>query len=403
MADNSLIVVLRSGLPALPKIKLWPLPPRTMASVLAIRNLVHDRVRFVVTIVGVVFAVVLINTQLGLFLGFARTTSGIITHSGADLWLMAPGTSNVDQAVPIAERRVTQALAIPGVLRAKSYNVEFARFKKPDGSAESTIIVGFDLTDGLGRPWELAAGDIRDLRRPDTIMIDELYRTKLGVTHIGQVVEINGIRARVVGFTRGVRSFTQSPYVFTSAKNAITYGGMRKDQTKFALIEVADDADVSDVRQQLQDRISDVEVLTTGAFALRTETYWMFTTGAGLALLVAAIMGGIVGVVVVSQTLYATTIDHLPEFATLRAMGAPARFIYRVIVVQAIASGFLGYLVGLAISLVIVTVARRVDPVIVLPWQLVAAMLVVTLLMCSGAAMLSISKVTRLDPTAVFK
>lgn len=378
-------------------------PASTMVGILAIRNLVHDRVRFIVTIVGVVFAVVLVNTQLGLFLGFARTTSGIITHAGADIWLMAPGTTNVDQAVPIAERKVTQALAVPGVSRAESYVVEFARFKKPDGSAESTIVVGFDPAAGLGGPWNVAVDEIQDLRRPDAIMVDELYRGKLGVTHVGQVVEINGFRARVVGFTRGIRSFTQSPYVFTSAKNALNYGGMRQDQTKFVLIDVADDADVSEVRDLLRERVSNIEALTTATFSRRTEAYWMFTTGAGLALLVAAAMGLIVGIVVVSQTLYATTIDHLPEFATLRAIGAPRQFIYRVIVFQAIASGLFGFAIGTAISLIIVTVARNVDPVIVLPWQLAVAMLAVTLLMCSSAAVLSINKVMRLDPTAVFK
>ncbi len=378
-------------------------PPISMLDTLAIRNLIHDRVRLGVTIVGIVFAIVLMNIQLGLLLGFIRTTSGIISHSGVDLWIMAPGTTNVDQAIPIAKRKVTQALAVPGVAQAAEYIVEFVHVKKPDGSAESALIVGFDPTAGFGGPWQVVTGDSEALRRPNAVMIDELYQEKLGVSNPGQVIEINGIRARVVGFTRGVRSFTQSPYVFTSAKNARDYAGLRKDYTKFVLVKLQAGTRIADVRQMLEARVPDAEVLGTSEFAHRTAFYWMFTTGAGASLLIAAVLGLLVGIVVVSQTLYATTMEHLPEFGTLRAIGAPSRFVYGVIVRQAIVSGLIGYAIALTISLVLLIAARSSGPAILLPWQLAMAMLLLTLVMCVGAAMISIKKVIRLEPSVVFK
>src|SRR2546421_4224219 len=208
----------------------------TMSSVLALRNLVHDRVRLVTTLVGIVFAVVLINIQVGLFLGFAKTASGLIDHSGADLWITPLGTRDVDQVEPMSDRRLYQALAVSGVGRASGLNVEFAYFKRPDGGTESALIVGFDLATGFGGPWNVTEGDVRSLRFPDTIIIDEFYREKLGVAYLGQVVEISGHRARGVGFTQGIRSFTQSPYVFASTRTALNYSRIQQNQTNYVLV-----------------------------------------------------------------------------------------------------------------------------------------------------------------------
>jgi putative ABC transport system permease protein len=374
-----------------------------MSGILAVRNLVHDRVRLVVTLVGIVFAVVLINVQLGLFIGFARTTSSLVDRAGADLWIMAPGTRDVDQSTAISERKLFQAIAVPGVSKAAKEIVEFAFFKKPDGGTESVLVVGFDPDVGLGGPWHVVEGDVRNLRFAGTVMIDELYREKLGITHLGQTVEIGGREAKIVGFTRGIRSFTQSPYVFASNSTALEYARIRPDQTKYVLVKLVDGANLEAMRASLKQHLADVEVLTAAEFSHLTQIYWMFTTGAGLALLIAAAMGLIVGVVVVSQTLYATTVDHLAEFGTLRAIGASNRYIYGVITRQAILSALAGYVLGLLVSLGIVAASHDAGPAILLPPDLAIGMLALTVAMCVAAAMISIKKVMRLDPGMVFR
>src|SRR5262249_28922294 len=109
---------------------------------LAWRNLFHDRVRLVVTLTGIVFAIVLIVVQVGLFLGFTQTTSVIIDHSGVDLWISASGLRNFDSAAPIPESKFHQALATPGVGRAVKTIVDFSAWKRPDGGQESVQIIG---------------------------------------------------------------------------------------------------------------------------------------------------------------------------------------------------------------------------------------------------------------------
>jgi putative ABC transport system permease protein len=374
-----------------------------MTLTLAIRNLIHDRVRLVVTLTGVAFAVVLITTELGLFLGFAATTSALIDRSQADIWIVPKGTRNVDQTPPMSERRRYQALSTAGVASAELFVTEFVRWQKPDGGVETVLVVGFEPDGTLAGPWNVVAGNVADLKRPGTIFVDELYADKLAVSALGQIIEVHGKRARVIGLTSGIRSFTQSPYVFASLKSSRDYAQMRSDQTKHVLVKLVRGANVEMVKADLAARLQGVDVYTKDEFSARTRFYWMFTTGAGLALLVASFVGLIVGFVVVAQTLYATTVDHIREFGTLRAIGAGRRYINGVVVKQALMSAIAGYTIGMALFLFARYVAGSAAPEIALPWLLALLIAMLTVAMCVGAALVCIRKVMKLDPAMVFK
>ena len=370
---------------------------------LAQRNLFHDKVRLTVTLTGIVFSVVLIVVQLGLFFGFTTATSNLIDHSGADLWITSKNVPYVEQGVAFSERKLNQVRAVPGVADAQKIIAHWTQWKRHDGGEDSVQIVGINVDDSFERPWNLVQGRSEDLKSPDAIILDELYKQKLGVTRVGEVFEIGGHRARVVGFTRGIRSFTTSPYVFTTFKNAQNYTGTREDQTMFILVKVAPGASLEQVRRRLLDHIKDVEVFTTAEFSHMTTFYWMFTTGAGVAVLIAAVLGLVVGFVVVAQTIYATTMDHIREYGTLKAMGAPNSYVYKVIMKQAAISAVIGYALGMIVSGFVVHASQAGGAAILMPPSMAGGMFFVTLLMCVGAALVSINKVTRIDPAMVFK
>lgn len=370
---------------------------------LAQRNLFHDKVRLTVTLTGIVFSVVLIVVQLGLFLGFTTATSNLIDHSGADLWVTSKNVPYVEQGVPFSERKLNQVRAVHGVADAQKIIARWTQWKRHDGGQESVQIVGINVDDPLERPWNLVEGRVQDLKSPDAVILDELYKQKLGVTQVGEVFEIGGYRARVVGFTRGIRSFTTSPYVFTSFKNAQDYTNLREDQAMFILVKVAPGADFQQVRRDVLDHVKDVDVYTTAQFSRMTTFYWMFTTGAGVAVLIAAALGLVVGFVVVAQTIYATTMDHMREYGTLKAMGAPNRYVYKVIMKQAAISAVIGYALGMVVSLFVVQGSQRGGAAILMPPSMAAGMFFLTLTMCVGAALVSINKVTNIDPAMVFK
>ncbi|MCI0454069.1 MAG: ABC transporter permease [Candidatus Dadabacteria bacterium] len=373
-----------------------------MAS-LARRNLFHDKVRFAVTLTGIVFSVVLTSIQLGLFIGFTTATSNIIDNSRADLWVTSKELTHIENGLPFSERKLYQVLATPGVESAQKQIIQFGSWKRSNGAVESITLVGFNLDGVMGGPWNIISGSIQNLKTADAIIIDELYRDKLGVTHLGQTVEIGGYRARVVGFTRNIRTFTTAPPVFSSFKNAQNYGGLREDQTVYILVKARAGVDIKELKKELISRLRDVDVYTTAEFSRKQKFYWMFGTGAGFTVLIAALLGFLVGVVVVAQTLYAATVDHIREYGTLKAMGASNGYLYRVIIKQATISGLIGYAVGMAISLIPIYISQRGTTAIILPWQMGFGLLVLTLLMCIGASLVSINKVTQIDPAMVFK
>jgi putative ABC transport system permease protein len=122
-----------------------------------------------------------------------------------------------------------------------------------------------------------------------------------------------------------------------------------------------------------------------------------------MAVLMGAALGLLVGMVVVAQTIYSSTMDHLREFGTLKAMGATNSYIYKVIMKQAVIAAALGYALGISLSLLVVRESGKGGANIVLPWELGAGMLGVTIGMCIAAAFVSINKVTKIDPAMVFK
>lgn len=384
-----------------------PVRPRPLRlglrAVLAWRNLAHDKVRFVVTLVGIVFSVTLMAIQSGLLLGFVVTISNIVDRTEADIWVVGRGVRSVDLPTAMPERRRFQVMSIDGVAEAQPYIHNFSLLKRPDGGAESVVVVGFDLASGIGRPWDVVEGRVEDLAIPDSAIIDRFYMPKLGVTHLGQVLEINEKRVRIVGFTEGIRTFTQSPHVFTDIKTARHLSNLGEERQNYVLVRVAPGHEPATVRDAIRAKIPEVDAYTRDEFAKRSYLYWLITTGAGFSLIIAAALGLIVGIVVTAQTLYATTMDRLPEYATMRAMGAPASYLYGIILRQAAIAAVCGFGLGISIALFLVQGSKSGSAVILMPWQLAALLGSATFIMCVSAAMISIRRVMKIDPVSVFK
>lgn len=370
---------------------------------LARRNLFHDKVRLAVTLTGIAFSVVLMVVESGLFQGFSTSTSSVIDHSNADLWIAAKNTVYIDQASTFNERKYYEVLATPGVAMAEKYIVRWTVWKEPNGRVESVQIVGGNPDVAMGLPWNLVAGDVQQLKQPDAVIIDEIYKQKLSANQIGDRFEILNHRAKVVGFTNGIRAFTTAPYVFTTFKNAQDFTNIAEDQTNFVLVKAAPGVSIPALQAALQARLPENDVRTTAEFSGMTRHYWMFTTGAGVAVLMAAALGLIVGIAVVAQTIYATTMDHIREYGTLKAMGAPNRYVFGVIMTQAAIAAAIGYSIGMVVSIFVVRGGSMGGAAIVLNWQTVVLMFFLTLGMCLCAAVVSVRKIMTLDPAMVFK
>ena len=138
-----------------------------------------------------------------------------------------------------------------------------------------------------------------------------------------------------------------------------TTQGLREDRTLYLLVKAQPGVDIEQLRQRLESRLRDVSVRTNREFSRMTRTYWMFTTGASIAVLLAALLGLVGGVVIVTQTIYATTVDHIREYGRLKAMGATNRYLCAVIIQQAVISALVGYTLGMVASVFVLSGSSR--------------------------------------------
>jgi putative ABC transport system permease protein len=369
---------------------------------LAYRNLFHDRLSFIVTIVGIVFSVVLVAVQSGIYIGSQNKIASIIDQAPADLWIVPLGTKSYDDPTPLSGRERHMALSTPGVAMAEDMVVSFARWRKPEGGTNTVLLVGTAGDSPTALPWNIQQGSRVALEAPNTVAIDGSYFPDLGIKSINDQAEINGVNVEVAAVTKRIRSFTTLPYVFTSIENARRLTGVEQDQATYERVQLAEGADIETVRSEIQARLPDTEVLTQIEFRKRSLAYWLFQTGAGAALIAGAVLGLIVGVVIVAQTLYSSTKDHINEFATLRALGAGAGYIVKVILMQAVLSGLIGYALGISLSLAVIQAAQDTKLNVVMTPGLAGSLFAVTVGMCIFAAISAIIKVVRIDPAVVF-
>ena len=373
-----------------------------MAPKLAYRNLFHDRLSLFVTLTGIVFSVVLVAVQCGLYLGSERTIARVIDQTEGEIWIVPLGTKSFDDPSVMTGQEKYTALSVPGVASVENLLVGFSKWRKPEGGSTTVLLVGSDWDEGGLAPWNIIEGSLNDLNAPFTVSVDKSYFKDLGIKQIDDAAEINGVKVRVAAVNKRIRSFTTLPYVFTKRQTALNLLGATASETSYTLVRVEKGADVETVRAEIAKRLPDAEVLGREEFRSRSLNYWLFQTGAGAALIAGALLGLIVGVVIVAQTLYSSTKDHLNEFATLRALGASGGYIHQVILLQAMISALIGYTIGMALSLLVISASQDTTLNIVMTPGLGAALFGVTIGMCAIAAVSAIFKVTRIDPAGVF-
>ena len=373
-----------------------------MIVTLALRNLLHDRVRFAATVIGIVFSVILVAVQLGLYISFSRQVATIIDHSSADFWVVPKGTKSFEDPSQLEPSDRYRALSVTGIADVVPIAAGFGEWRKPNGETTTVVIIGSDPARGLLLPWNVVDGSASDLAKANGVIVDRSYSRDLGVARVGDTALIEDKPVKVVALTDGIRAFTTTPYVFTTLERARPFLLMGSTDLSHLLIRLAPGADVVRVRAELASNLDKAEVLTRAEFAQRSQHYWLFSTGAGFALIAGAFLGVVVGTVIVAQTLYASAKDHLIEFATLRAIGSTKGYIHRVILTQALVSALIGFTLAAFAGLIIVwATARGVLPVVMTP-SLLLTLLLVTIAMCAVSAVAAIAKVTRIDPATVF-
>lgn len=369
---------------------------------LALQNILHDRGRFSVTVLGVSFAVFLMVFQGSLLAGFLHAASRLIDASDSDLWITARGVQAFEFGTAVEGRVREMAAGVPGVIETSRVCMAFAVYRTPIGKQQVVALVGADPSVGKRFPVpdsHESAGQMS----PDAVLYDASDRKQIEVDTLPAEVEINRHRASIEREIQGYGAFLGVPFLFTSYRNAIRYMGFGSDQAVYILLRVDKSYPLSQVQKDLKEKLPEVDVLTQDEFAYKSRMYWTIKTGAGGAILTAAVLGFLIGLVVVSQTIYANTMENIEEYATLKALGASQGFVARTVLAQALICGAIGSVLGLLAVIPSINFAKSLIAWIYAPWWLPGAMVVPSLAMCSLASIVSVRSALTVEPGRVFR
>ncbi len=370
---------------------------------LARKNLFHDRLRFVITVAGVAFAVTLVLVQVGLFMGLLDKATVTIEHATAEVWITSHNTPNVDFAHTFPETAVLRARGVPGVARAENLLIQFMNIQLPNGAEEGALVYAMDDFTGWNLPWEVNEGDVRDLKRGAYILMDRSASRRFGPFAVGDYREILGKRFKIIGTTSGAASFTTAPIVFMDFKNAQELLQTVQGKTHYVLVGLQPGADAGAVAAEIRRRLPFNDVYTKTAWAARSRAYWVVSTGLGMNMGITVFLGVLVGIVIVAQTLYTSAVEHVKEFGTVKAIGGSNWDIYRILGEQAVIAAVVGFVLGGAMSLAMRPLLARLYLNVMVSPRFAFAVFAGTVLMCLGAAMLSFRRVATIDPALVFR
>lgn len=371
---------------------------------LAWKMLWHDRLRFFITVSGVAFAVTLVFVQVGLFLGLLGNASVTIRHMDADFWITPHNTANVDFANFFPDSYVERVRSVPGVARADNLIVYFMFMTLPSGARESVEVYALEDFRRWGFPWKISAGNVDDLRRGNYIFMDASAARRFGDYELGEYRELMDRRVKIVGRTEDAVSFTTTPLVFMDYHTAQALSsGVLEKRTSYVVVRLAPGADAEAVRHEIRRRLPHNDVHTAEEWARRSESYWVDSTGIGLNMYLTVFLGVLVGVVVVTQTLYTSTMEHIKEYGTVKAIGGRNCDLYAVIGKQALIAALLGFAAGGALAWILRCGVERLGLKLAVSPAMVAVVGTGSVALCLAAALISIRKVARLDPALVFR
>ncbi|MGB7413739.1 MAG: FtsX-like permease family protein [Thermosynechococcaceae cyanobacterium] len=389
---------------------------------LARKNLFNDIPRFLVAQAGIIFAVSLVTIQVGILQGFIRSTSLLVEKSKADIWISSEDFVSLDITAPISYDRFTKAKQVQGVDQAEAIIFHNVLWRDASKKITPATVIGIDPGGQLLSPGRLEKGTLAALNQPYTLITDPLNLKALNLKQVGDQGIIGSLEAKLVGLDEEIQSTAYNPFLLASLETAKAYAnsplGNRSDAVKsralsslsdtdkitYILVNAKPRQDLQDLKKKLNAALPNTVAYTREEMIQQTQTYWVQRTSIVFILGLGAIVGIVVGVVIVSQILYAAVKDHLREFGTLKAIGVADRVTYAIVIEQALWMAVLGYIPSMALCLGLGTWTAATKGVIILITPITGAgVFAVTVMMCTASAMIAIQKVTKADPAVVFK
>lgn len=374
---------------------------------IAYKMLVGNRTACLGIIFGIFLATLLISQQSAIFLGLIARSYRIVSNiPSPNLWIMDPSTESDEKVRPLPEGYLHIVRSIPGIDWAAPLNYMFVPMSTRWGIFHISQLYGIDDATFTGAPSEMLEGNILDLHRQGAVIIDKLSaedilaKTSPGGAKIplklGDYFEINNRQAVVVGICKVIPGFFPQPIVFTSNHNFNYFVPLNNSQMQFIIAKTRPNADVKTVLDKIN-AYSMLNGLTSDEFKrriaksfLKTGIFTNFALSVGL--------GIIIGFSIAGQLFYMMTLQNANYYALIKAIGGNQKIISKIIIMQTILVGVIGYLLGTGVTILWGWAIENTTLTFLFPWQLLLFTAVIVLTICIFTAGLSINKVLKTDP-----
>ncbi|GAO98255.1 ftsX-like permease family protein [Caedimonas varicaedens] len=380
---------------------------------IALQMLFGDRRKYVAIVIGITFSALIMTQQPSIFIGLlSRTYSFVNDVSLPDIWVMDPGVQFVEEHKPIRDTELGRIRGIQGVEWAVPMYKNLIRAKLPDGRTKTIDLTGLDDATLIGAPHQIIEGHLLDLRGSDAIFVDyEAARTRLRVKNddkttralrIGDILEINDHRAIVAGYIKSTRNFVLQPQVYTTYSRALHYASPNRNYLTYVLVKAKTGKNLQNICERIADSTG-LSAYTAEEFRNVNLEYWMKNTGIPINFGISVLLGFIVGAAVAGQTFFNFVQENLKHYAVLKSMGLENGILIRMVMLQAIVVGLIGYGIGIGLTALFglnvhdSVLAFKMTPFILL-FSAIGVGVIVLL-----SAFLGIWRVVRVDPATVFR
>lgn len=383
---------------------------------IALKMLLGDRGKYMGIVTGIALASIIMIQQPGIMLSvFARTYSFISDVSLPDIWVMDPKVRFIDDSKPLLDTQLYRVRGVEGVEWAVPLYKGNQRVRMDNGELVGCNVLGLDDSTLIGGPSVMIEGDLADLRRPDAVVVDLAGATgrlakpspvpggKPIPLKVGDLLEINDKRAIVVGIARATPTFQSQPIIYTTYTRAKSFALNERKLLSYILVKTRPGVPLETVAHRIE---RDTGLAARGAeeFKRMSLEYFIRNTGILTNFGFMVIVGFIVGAAVTGQIFYNFTLDNLRHFGVFKAMGTSNATLLRMILLQALLVGFVGFGIGAGVSAIFAAATHRnVGISMQLPWQLLLGSGLAVLVIVLLAAFVSVRKVFKLEPAVVFK
>lgn len=380
---------------------------------IALRMLMGDKAKYLGIVCGVMLAALLMSHQVTIFVGLMSRTRSIFQNlPHADLIIADPATEFVEDVRSLSDTQLSRVRGLPGVEWAVPLMRTNIKATLQGGKNRTAIVVGLDDASLIGGPLKMREGTLADLRQTDGVIIDRLDAIKLlsskradGSLHVpgvGDTLELNDHRARIVAISDNPRPFLSQPIIYTTLSRAQRFAPPERRSVSYLLAKLSPGTDAGTVKARIAAETG-LAAYTRVEFGNRTISYFIRNTGIPVNFGVTVLLGCVVGIAISGQTFYLFTLDNLKNLAALKAMGASTAQLVRMVVLQAMVVGVQGFGVGIGLTALFFVAFIGTDLEFQLHWEVLALTACGIVVVIALAIAASLRSVLSVEPAIVFR